>query len=1731
VDITTVSRVILTAEDKTAPGFDSAQGRAKKTGDVLDQLTKMYGAEAAAAIKAGMDAEKAFAGQLAAMQRTRAELRNMQSQLDSLGSGNRDIARMILGTRGSYEIQNEIKLINSALESLRKNAANSPLELERAAAAATAKLKVLRAELGSIPTEAQKAAAQIQSAFGALGIRGAAQIAADIQAINAALNTLRTSGSAGPAELARAAEAARVRIAALRQEMGNLSPEVTRAQQAFNSLGIRSAAQINNEIKAIQTTLQALTRDPSVTNNEMARAFEAARVKVEALKKELNGVPEKLNQVSNAAKPLAGEFAHVGAAVSPLPGLMRGMIAPLVAIASFEGIRRITGDLIGMADANTLLQARLKAVTGSVEGGRAAFAGLSADARRLRAPIEEVGHSFTRIATAIQGLGGSIGQARQLNEIVIATAKITGAFGFEAAASARQFAQALGSGVLQGDELRSILENNQELARQLAAGLGVSVGELKKLGAEGKLTADVVSSALLSRLAEIQRKLKDVPITVADGWTLLKNELFETTAVADKASGASGFLANKLEGIAIGLKLIREQFADGQIIKGIGSILALGTMSFDNLRYQSGEREKEAQAQLASNQSPAETARLASAARAQEAALGVIASAKRLNDEAGKALLDFGSKQDKITHDFQENMKKIAASILAQKKIIEVSPVGSDDSSAALKEVERLQKGLADGTAKYRKEIAEANLADLKKTGILKEHLRALKSTLETIKNAGDSAKEGLDGLFDTDGITKAEVALRKLRNSDAWTKLTAEEQAYAIKQAEIAADMERLTASMKAQFEAAGKYAGDRAKEYAEWEKEVAKAAESVDMLVEKLEAEAKALRSAGVETNEQAQALLRLNQQLDDGLMSYDDYILRVERLNAAFKNRDTAKLEDDTRKKVIKENEDAAKELFSFIDKAATEVWGAMSDKAGNAWQKIRDTFKSTVMAAIYKMAVQPLVFNIVANISGMAAPASGGVAGALMGGKGSGGIDYGGIISNASSFFGSPGSSFLAALGGSEALGLAGTAAGAALGAGFSAGVATLTIAAEAGVAAIGGMSAAMGAMAAVAVPVIGWIAAAAMIAYAIFSKPGGGPKAGGNATIGNVAGMTGTDDSGMRWFTPNQTDAELQKTITTANKSYGDIVKALGLTKQDVGFALGFDTDPQGTAPNRTHAGTFVNGVQVYDSAQSDLGRDEKKLQDQLALESKRIIFAALKASLGDAPDYMKQLFEGVDVMTVTSEEIDEILGLATALKLIVDTMGKMGERFAALDIDQMKDLVEQFGGLQNFLAAAQFMNANFTTVAEQRLKAEENVLKAFKDAGYELPKTHAEFLALTESLDLTTEEGRKAYATLVQLAPAFIALNGTAEQAAQKVIELDAAIHEFNLDNMITTAERLATDTNELNATFADLGVGVPATHAEFLALIGTLALTQEEALALSQLYVRVSGTAQEAAEAEEALNDARLEAIATAEEFYRSKFFTGPEQAAARIASAWIKVHQAWAAMGTQLLALGLDHIPTTNEGFRALIESIDRATPAGQALYEQLILLAPTIFDLNESVDELGGTAGATAEELQRLRDNLREFLDSLKIGDLSPLTPEQKLLEAQQQYQRTLAAAQGGDADALGKLPQVAQEYLTLARDFFASSQQYTDIFNAVVAALEPLASQPGAKPPTTDLSPLNAVLPNGKKLASDQDIEELANRIIDRLAQNSRDNVEVTTRTSRRVADTVEETGKKPPRGTR
>ncbi len=176
-------------------------------------------------------------------------------------------------------------------------------------------------------------------------------------------------------------------------------------------------------------------------------------------------------------------------------------------------------------------------------------------------------------------------------------------------------------------------------------------------------------------------------------------------------------------------------------------------------------------------------------------------------------------------------------------------------------------------------------------------------------------------------------------------------------------------------------------------------------------------------------------------------------------------------------------------------------------------------------------------------------------------------------------------------------------------------------------------------------------------------------------------------------------------------------------------------------------------------------------------------------------------------------------------------------------------------------------------------------------------------------------------------------------------------------------------------------------------------------------------------------------------------------------------------------------------NEVLRSIEAEIYSLTQQlyGQDLVGEISAEQDRISDLNRSRDEAYRAELRRHEDLIASNQTITDFLDSLMLGELATLSPEQQLAEAQRQFDADIAS---GDA---GAATQSFQALLTLARDFYAGTQGYRDIFSAGNIALQSLISNPGAAPTAPSLqtgSPALTALE--AQLQQQREEQELLNR---------------------------------------
>lgn len=159
--------------------------------------------------------------------------------------------------------------------------------------------------------------------------------------------------------------------------------------------------------------------------------------------------------------------------------------------------------------------------------------------------------SFTDTMGLVSQLGTMAGDAFSSSKEIVQFAEqlnkqlaLSGASGSSAQAAILQLEQGLASGVLRGDELNSVMEQAPALAKSIADYMQVSVGELREMGSQGQITADIVKNALFAAAKDTNAEFEKTPMTWAQVWTVASN-----TAVRalDPLLTAINWVANNLD--------------------------------------------------------------------------------------------------------------------------------------------------------------------------------------------------------------------------------------------------------------------------------------------------------------------------------------------------------------------------------------------------------------------------------------------------------------------------------------------------------------------------------------------------------------------------------------------------------------------------------------------------------------------------------------------------------------------------------------------------------------------------------------------------------------------------------------------------------------------------------------------------------------------------------------------------------------------------------------------------------------------------------------------------------------------------------------------------------------------------------------------------------------------------------------------------------------------------------
>ncbi|MDC5369938.1 tape measure protein, partial [Acinetobacter baumannii] len=329
---------------------------------------------------------------------------------------------------------------------------------------------------------------------------------------------------------------------ALAAEMSKITEKGDSATRTSEELG-KQIKVTNNIVQNFNTTVN----NSSSVVNKTAEATKQATQQAQKYGQEIKTTTQELDKQEKSARSYS-------TAIKSLARYMAGLVTINAAINNM--------------DTYTGLQNRLKLVTNNQAELNKATEDTFQIAQKTYSAWDSVLQVYQRFSDNAKTLNLTMDDTARLTETVSKAVAISGASAEAADAALVQFGQALASGTLRGEELNSVMEQTPALAKAIAKGMGITVGELRSVAAEGKITSQEIVKALRNVESDVDALFAKTDITIGQSLTLLNNEIIKFVGEAGKGSGAAQVLAGSVQTLASNLDLI----ADGALVIGIGYI-------------------------------------------------------------------------------------------------------------------------------------------------------------------------------------------------------------------------------------------------------------------------------------------------------------------------------------------------------------------------------------------------------------------------------------------------------------------------------------------------------------------------------------------------------------------------------------------------------------------------------------------------------------------------------------------------------------------------------------------------------------------------------------------------------------------------------------------------------------------------------------------------------------------------------------------------------------------------------------------------------------------------------------------------------------------------------------------------------------------------------------------------------------------------------------------------------
>ncbi|MEO9268603.1 tape measure protein [Serratia ureilytica] len=260
----------------------------------------------------------------------------------------------------------------------------------------------------------------------------------------------------------------------------------------------------------------------------------------------LGEMEKQANRSSKAVDGLTSSADSAGRSMSGFKSVLSGVASAIsVALIIDYGKAFLT-----VADNIAQLQSRILRLSTDAATAMSTFETLTSIASTTGASLRDTAKLWEAMTSALKGTGATNAQILALTDTLQKIGRVGGSSTEEMANALRQFGQSISSGTVRAEEFNSILEQMPELARQIGAGMGLSMGQLRQAMLEGKLSAQDALNAIMKQSSEVNDEFSKLPRTMEQASNSLTISLQNLIGKMNEAMGASATMVKVIDSIS-----------------------------------------------------------------------------------------------------------------------------------------------------------------------------------------------------------------------------------------------------------------------------------------------------------------------------------------------------------------------------------------------------------------------------------------------------------------------------------------------------------------------------------------------------------------------------------------------------------------------------------------------------------------------------------------------------------------------------------------------------------------------------------------------------------------------------------------------------------------------------------------------------------------------------------------------------------------------------------------------------------------------------------------------------------------------------------------------------------------------------------------------------------------------------------------------------------------------------